>query len=64
MPDPKNQHDEPVVFEQANDPIVANPISLVVAQRACELFADLAGIIELLYPLPKESYDATGNGLI
>src|SRR5580692_2890365 len=61
MSDAEDQHDQAVVFDLADEPVITNAIFPELSQpRAVQRLPDAAWIIQLGYSLVKEFQDALG----
>ena len=57
----ENQHDDAVIINIANEPIVAHPVSPEISQRrALHCFSDATRIVQLCYAFVEEFEDALG----
>ena len=58
MPDPKDENDEHLVTQLADEPIVANPVAPQISERTLQGLADLTGVVQWFDPLMQELNDA------
>ena len=62
--DPEHQHDQPLVLDVADDPVVADPVAPQSPERMAERSAETAGIVIRLDPFGEVAKDRTLHGAI
>ena len=61
MSNAENEHDQPSIFDLADEPVIAHPVFPKLPQaRPTQRFSDAARIVQLCYSFVKEPQDALG----
>ena len=60
----KNQDDQEVIFERADDAVIAHSVFPIIAQSSVKVFTDLAGILKTCDSLVEEVSDPPSDRFV